>query len=308
MNAHVAKLTFSELLIDICALAVAYSASNYLGWLIGHSALQGIMIYPAAGIAVAIMLGAGRRVWLGVLLGVVLLNLWIVLSPSASGGFGLQMQMPGIVALAATVQALLAVTLIRRRFGVTVNLTGSLDVITMLLYAGPVACAATATITGLGAYFHGLLPAGSAVEQGSKIWAGASLSVVAFLPLSLVTITPDNRQHGVLWKGAPLRHVLTPLASFVLLSGLFVTAFLANTINASNAQSHRKIFSLIVDRNVADIYREFGSFGAILDDTADRIGSHPHDKLQNWQQFLQPSMLYGLHRAIAFGFSRPSSH
>lgn len=301
MKAHGAKLPSFDWFIPITTLAVTYAASGYLGWLISHSALQGMVIYPAAGLAVAILLGAGKRVWLGVPLGVLLLYLLSSFVSPTPGGTGWMMQMPIVAALAATVHALLGVLLIQRRFGKEVHLHGSRDLIFMLLYAGPVACTMSATIAALGIYAHGVMSAHSAMAEGVKIWAGASLGVVVFLPLSLVTISPDDPRRGLFWKEAPLRNVLTPLAALILLTGLFLTAFTASAINADNAQNHRKMFSAVVGRNDAYVFREFGSLKAVLDDVAEWEGDDPHPGSPDWRQILHPSLIEPLQGLDAVG-------
>ena len=109
-------------------------------------------------------------------------------------------KMPGIAALAASVQALIAVTLITRRFGTLARLGGIRDLVLLLIFAGPVACIASAVIGSLGAYSYRLLPRSSFLLAGLKIWAGSSLGVVIFLPLALMTLAGRDGRRWVIWK------------------------------------------------------------------------------------------------------------
>ena len=138
------------------------------------------VVWPLAGLALAVVLLDGRRAWAGVWLGGFLINLGNWAAPMA-----------GLIATGSTVQAIVGAILVRRLVAQPIVLESGSQVARLLLLGGPVSCVVGASI-GVGSLAaSGAIPPGAVAIQLVAWWIGDSTGVVLALPIFLA------------WRGRP---------------------------------------------------------------------------------------------------------
>ena len=95
-------------------LALGHFAGGWLGRLLAVPPGYAMAVFPPAGIALAALLLGGKRLAFVIWLGSTALNLWISLQGAAPGGLWHALPLAGLIALGATLQALLGLRLITR--------------------------------------------------------------------------------------------------------------------------------------------------------------------------------------------------
>jgi diguanylate cyclase (GGDEF)-like protein len=179
----------------LVALALAYVLAAQLGYrfaLVGGNASP---LWPAAGIAVAALVLAGRRLWPGILAGALAANLL----------HGTPALPALLVAGAATAEALLAATLLGR-LAFRPALDRLVDV-AQLLVAGAALPAAAGALLGIGA----LATTGTLARQALPLavvawWAGDALGILVVGGCCLAWGTPEAE------RATPIRRLEAGLA------------------------------------------------------------------------------------------------
>ena len=170
----------------ILALAAAYALSGKAGLLLAVPPGYATAVWPPSGIAAAALLLGGLWLWPGVLLGSLSVNLWMSGDFSTPAELLRSLMISGGVAAGASLQAVLAASLVRMSVPHLNIFRLESDVIRLLLIAGPVACVVNATIGVSTLFIAGLLPAESFLFNWWTWWIGDSIGVLVFLPLILI--------------------------------------------------------------------------------------------------------------------------
>lgn len=141
-------------------------------------------VWPAAGIALAACLAWGNRVWPGVFLGSLLVNVTTGFDPSSTAALLHSLTPPTIIAAGASLQALCGAFLVRRFVGFPLSLNRLPRISLLLFIGGPCSCLIGATV-GVGALqLAGRIGEGQLLANWGTWWLGDSLGVVVFLPLA----------------------------------------------------------------------------------------------------------------------------
>ena len=165
--------------LQVAVLALAYAAAGRLALLLAVPPGVATAAFPPAGIAMAAVLIWGYRVWPGVLLGALLLNLtndplsW----NAASGAL--------CIAVGSTAQALLGAFLVRRLVGFPSAYDSRIAVGRFVLYSGPVACLTSATLSITALWLMGFMTH-DLLFNWFTWWVGDTIGVLVFLPLLLI--------------------------------------------------------------------------------------------------------------------------
>ncbi len=162
----------------IALIALAYIVAAAVGQLLSGAHSQAPAFWPAAGLALAVLMAWGPRLWPGVWLGAFLYH---CLLPSSFDG----LLLPALCATGATLQALLGVYLTRPLLSAAIPLARSGDVTRFLLMAGPFSCLVSASVTTATVYGSGGVPADQVVSMWLLWWSGDTLGVLLFAPLVL---------------------------------------------------------------------------------------------------------------------------
>ncbi|HEX2012026.1 MAG TPA: MASE1 domain-containing protein, partial [Roseateles sp.] len=178
-------------LLAVLALAAAYAVIGRLGLLLAIPPGYATAAWPPSGIALAALLLWGSRLWPGVLLGSMLVNLLTsgdfgTAEAALSSGLGATS-----IGLGAALQAMAGAYLIRRLVGYSNFLTQEVDVVRVLALGGPVACVINATVGVTTLWLAGLIPASNYWFNWWTWWIGDSIGVLIFTPLVCIwTLRP----------------------------------------------------------------------------------------------------------------------
>ncbi|MDP1526320.1 MAG: CHASE domain-containing protein [Rhodocyclaceae bacterium] len=192
----------------ILLVAVAYLIAAWMGKLLAPPGAFASPLWPAAGLALAILLKGGMRWWPGIWLGACA---FMLLSTPVLAGL-----VPALlVATGATLQALLGARLVKPLCEQGNSLARERDVLSFLLLAGPLACLVAPSITTLALVVAGSLATpGEIAAQWLTLWTGDALGVVLFAPLVMLLWPGAQR----LWADNRLRLALPLVTTAVLLT------------------------------------------------------------------------------------------
>jgi signal transduction histidine kinase/ActR/RegA family two-component response regulator len=171
--------------LAIVGAAIAYAG---LGWLSTFLAIPpgyASPVWPAAGLALFLMLAIGTKIWPGIWLGSLTINIWI--GWQAIGTLTtLSLLTAAGIACGAVLQALWGWWLLRRLLR-DFNWLNSIRGITQFLFlAGPVSCLLGASV-GNGVLLAGdILPPKEFFASWLNWWVGDMLGVLALLPIGIV--------------------------------------------------------------------------------------------------------------------------
>lgn len=170
-------------------------------------------IFPPAGIAMAAALAVGPRALVGVHLGI--LAMMLSSGPVISTGVATALA-TGVLAGAITAgQAALGATLVRRFLPREAPPPSEpRRIISLLLLAGPVTCAASTIASMAVLLASGHLPAERLVATGYRLWVADTLGVAIFLPASLAIVARPRDQ----WRPLLLTAALPLLLAGVVIA------------------------------------------------------------------------------------------
>ncbi|AKU11477.1 sensory transduction histidine kinase [Azoarcus sp. CIB] len=207
--------------LRIIVVAAMYVAAGLLARALTQSSGYASPVWPAAGVALAALLGWGVRCWPGVWLGTFVFTL-------QSGGMAAGAIVPAFVATGATAQALLGYWLTKRFLLTPISRARTRDLARFLLLAGPGVCLVAASIavgTRLG---FGRIASAEAGGEWLAWWAGDTLGVLLFAPLMLLA-WPGVHPQWVRMRGKARFSILLLLVITLLSAGSFGVARLAES-------------------------------------------------------------------------------
>lgn len=159
--------------ISIIAVAFVYYAAAQLGLLLAVVREQVTPLWPSTGIALVALLIWGARLWPGIALGALLVNLPI--GPNLLG--------VALIAVGNTA-APVAAYLLLRRFGFRLELNRLRDAVA-LVFCGGAAMLISATIGSLALTWTGSVPIGDFWPTWSVWWAGDAMGLLVVAPMLL---------------------------------------------------------------------------------------------------------------------------
>ncbi|MBV5306291.1 MAG: PAS domain S-box protein [Desulfobulbaceae bacterium] len=176
------KRTFGPLLTTF----LAYTALGLLGIALAIPPGYASPVFPAAGLAVALVLYFGNRILPGIWLGSLTINIVIAWQ---TGGLGaINIVIAGVVAGGAVLQAFAAHWMILRLLGDKWrSLETEKDIMLFLVAGGPLSCFISATIGNCTLYVAGVIPTKEEFfHSWCNWWTGDVLGVLIFTPLILL--------------------------------------------------------------------------------------------------------------------------
>jgi signal transduction histidine kinase/integral membrane sensor domain MASE1 len=203
---------------NILVLSVAYYIAGKLSLLLAIPPGYTAPVWPAAGIALVGILQFGYRVWPGILIGVIMINLGIASAGHDANALLQPMLLGGSVGMGAAAQALVGVFLVRRYAGFPNPLVNGRQVVSFVLLAGPAACLISATWGVANLYFTGVIEYPSVLPNWVAWWVGDTMGVVCLAPVLLVWLAEPRE----LWASrrtqvtVPLCIALVLVVSFVI--------------------------------------------------------------------------------------------
>lgn len=174
----------SSLWVRVSLLGLGYLGLALISRLLALPPGFASPVWPAAGLALGALLVWGWRCWPGVFLGSLLFNSWQDFHANGSIGLGVALG----IACGAALQGLLGAALVRRFLDAPAPLSRVMTAAQALLYAGPLACIASASI-GVGTlHGFGRLPIDGLGVQWLTWWVGDAVGVLLFAPLTCLLL------------------------------------------------------------------------------------------------------------------------
>ncbi len=201
---------------DVVATAIIYLALGALGISFAIAPGYASPIFPAAGFAVAILLHSNNRVWSGIWLGSLALNLSITwLRGDLNWTSGL---MAVGIACGSTTQALAGWWLVVRKLeNGWRTLEAERDIFYCLTLAGPLAGIISASVGVTMLYAANVIPAQEILYAWLNWWSGDTLGIVVLLPISLALLYRRDSP----WFSRLTTMVLPMLLALNVVGGVF---------------------------------------------------------------------------------------
>lgn len=204
------------LLVNSLLVFAAYAVIGALTLTIGQSAGLASPIWPAAGLAFAVVYEWGWRLAPALVAGSVAANAFTLARQDSLTMQALAVAMA--VGIGAAMQAVAGAFLVSRTVGRRAALSSGGQIVVFLLLAGPVASVVNATIATSAQVASGLLSMDQALLLWVTWWAGDAIGVVVFAPIALMLI-PAQRE---VWSGRRIRVAIPALVGSAIFLALFV--------------------------------------------------------------------------------------
>ncbi len=197
-------------------VVVAYIVSGKLGMVLAQTAGYASPIFPPAGIALAAVFIGGQRMLPAVVIGSMLLNLWLGVTPDWS------MDAPNVfaavgIALASGVQAGAGSRLFKKYIGQVIALDKTSELIRFIVLA-PIVCLISASLSVWTLVSVGILDAANVAATWITWLLGDTLGVIIMFPMVMIAAGAPRP----LWR----RRGITVALPMALIFALFVLIFL----------------------------------------------------------------------------------
>ncbi len=196
-------------------VTAAYAIVGLLTLTIGQSAGLASPLWPAAGIAFAVVYAWGWRMAPAVLVGSMLANSITLLRQDAwtMESLWVTLAVGGGVAL----QAMVGASLVTRTIGRRAALASGGQIIIFLLLAGPASAVVSSSIATFAQVSSGLLSTDQALLTWVTWWAGDAIGIVVFAPLTLMALP----EQGEVWSGRRLKVAIPGLIGTLIFLAIF---------------------------------------------------------------------------------------
>jgi PAS domain S-box-containing protein len=222
-------------------IAAAYAIGGWFGWLTALPPGYASLIWPGAGIALAAVLLISPRLWPGIFLGSLLINIWVGLH--FNDGLSLKSAfVAACVAAGASVQALAVAEWVRRQFGKPITLANGQDFLALVLTVGPAGCCIAATTGSLTLLAAGVIPPESFARNWFIWWSGDILGVCLVFPLAV--LSPWWSAHPMKWQGRPITRLNLASLAVVLVS-MVLTFYVWTSVTTGNQARGQEVFDQI---------------------------------------------------------------
>ncbi len=205
-------LTAPQYALANLAVGAGYAALGVLALTVAQVGIA-VPVWPAAGLAFAVVYRWGWPVLPGIAVGSVSANLLALTIAGVELSSTLLTSLA--VGLGAALQAWAGSTSATRAVGARSRLLAPRDILLFLLLAGPLAAVINATIGTVTQLASGIIPAAQAYAAWLTWWVGDSIGILVFGPIVLMLL-PDQRET---WRGRRWKIAVPSLVVAVLLLG-----------------------------------------------------------------------------------------
>lgn len=176
----------SAWIFQILLLAAAYFATGKLGIFLAVPPGYATAIWPPSGIALAGILLYGYRVWPGVLLGSILVNLPTTLVTGSTLDIAVSVGVILTISGGAALQAVTGAYLLKRFAGFPNLLAGEQEIFSFMLIGGILSSLVNCTISVTTLVLGNRIPIANFLTNWGTWWVGDAIGVFIFTPLILV--------------------------------------------------------------------------------------------------------------------------
>ena len=266
----------------VSVLALLYAVAGWLGLRLAVPPGYATMIWPASGLALAGLILRGRNLWPGVLIGSFAINVVIGDVFGRPGVNSVALLNAAVIACGSTAQALLAVRLVRDRFGKPIALRGMKDVGVLALLCGPVACVVAATFGVATLSFSHVMPVHAALDNWLTWWTGDMAGILIVLPIALLG---PWRTTTVIWRGAPVpSFTATMVVGLLVLLGATLAAWKITTI--TTYERNLASFQTLAADSEQALRNRLSSYRQSLDGGAALFESSKEVSLREWKDYV----------------------
>ena len=216
-------------------IALAYFVGGVIGGALITEPTNSSPVWPAAGIALAVVLIYGKRVILGLLIGAFFAQLYIGLVH-----YGLVINVDFIElsiykAIASTAQAVLGAVLVKWRVKQFDSLLDSSQIILFFFYGALLSCILAPSLCISLFYFTGIITANDVLLGWFTWWVGDVVGIFIFTPVMFCFFASNQS----VWR--PRRHTIAAPLLFLLLvvSGIFAYSNLQESTRIQTAFEQR---------------------------------------------------------------------
>ncbi len=239
---------------QIISLAVAYFIAGKIALLFATPPIYATAFWPAAGIALALMLRFGLGVWPGILIASFAINAWTAFTAQEAAPLFLLLALAGGMAVGATLQALTGAFLIQWLLGFPKALNRMNDIFKLMVLGGPVACLLSASTGVTILWLAGLIEGSQFGLNWWTWWFGDTLGVLVLIPLLAVW--------SMAFGKAQLRARLTVTAPVCLTVLLSVLLFV--DVRAGERERAHLEFARATDHLAQALITTLNSYSEIL--------------------------------------------
>ncbi|MBX9895283.1 MAG: CHASE domain-containing protein [Nitrosomonas sp.] len=210
--------------------AIGYALLGFLGLLLAIPPGYASPVFPAAGLALALILVSGYRLLPGIWIGSLGLNSWVAWN---HGNFTPDsILVAAFLGIGAMLQAAAGAWLVRKfvkdRWQILMR---EQDIVVFFLLGGPMSCVISASVAHLTLFFLGTISVSDISWSWWNWWAGDTFGVLVFAPLLLAFFCKQSY-----WKTR--KAVIAPIT--LILVVLIVTGFV-NTSRLESGQQQAEI-------------------------------------------------------------------
>ena len=173
-------------MVKIIGIALAYFITGLLSLQLAIPPGYAAPVWPAAGFALGGILLFGNRVWPGIFLGSLFVNLFTSFDPASVSTILSSLLVPASIGAGAVLQALFGAFLIRRFAGFPTSLTNLPNVFRIMVLGGPVACLVNGSVGVTSLVLADILSLENILQNWWNWYLGDFIGVIIIIPLVVV--------------------------------------------------------------------------------------------------------------------------
>ena len=179
---HQAKPSVFGYCLEIAGLALVYAVAGAIGFQVAISPGNVSVLWPPSGIALAALMIRGARLWPGVWLGSMAVNIWgFARMPHYDAGPWVALLVGAAIGTGASFQAVLGAYL-GQKWGKWYRVAGAAA---LMLFGGPVSCLVAASVGVTALWIGGIVPASACGYTWLTWWLGDATGVLLIAPVLL---------------------------------------------------------------------------------------------------------------------------
>ncbi len=240
------QLSFSQTSYQIGVLALLYFIGGKVGLFFATPPGYTTAIWPPAGIALAVLLIYGLRLWPGILIGSIMINMSLVIDIEKTSELMPALLLALSIGAGAVVQALVGSYFIKRYVNIYSGLIMPGSVILFFALGGPLSCLISATWGVTSLYIADQLSTSNLLYNWVTWWVGDTIGVFLLVPLIFI------------WFGQPRE--LWEQRRFHITFPLIFTALMVMALFFISSQQEQE-----------KIEREFSEQSRMVADSLDKI-------------------------------------
>jgi|LNAP01.1.fsa_nt_gb diguanylate cyclase (GGDEF)-like protein/PAS domain S-box-containing protein len=219
LNAH-NPISLRTLFLQIVGVVIAYYVTGELGTFLAIQPGYATTVWPPSGIALAVILLFGYRVWPGIFIGSILVNYATNLAGGSSAFTTSSITIILAIAFAAVLQAIAGAYMVRRFAKFPNNLATEKEVFSFMFYGGALSTSINSTISVTALLALGQVSPDNFITNWLSWWVGDAIGVFIFAPLILIWMLRPVEA----WQNRRFVISLAMTTTFALITAIMIYA------------------------------------------------------------------------------------